>query len=147
MRTLQQNLMFIRMLLVGTLLLPALLVHGQKRNFNWVMASKVWLQFSADTMVSLPMADTVSLRNACISDTNAQFLLLADDFGIRNALFETVQGGSAEDSAGPSRPETIWCCPCRDILIATRSSSMNCRRMHARAWWKWTWQPIAGAER
>lgn len=40
------------------------------------------------------MADTVSLRNACISDTSGQFVLRADDHGIRNALFETLEGGT-----------------------------------------------------
>lgn len=72
-------------------------LHAQERNFNWVFSAGVWLQFTADTLVSLPLADTISHRNACISDTAGQFLLLADDFGIRNALFEIVEGGSAAE--------------------------------------------------
>ena len=70
---------------------------AQKRNFNWIFGSGVWLQFSVDTMVFVPMQDTVSNRNACISDTAGQFVLLADDFGIRNALFQPVEGGSTQE--------------------------------------------------
>ncbi len=89
----------IRAVLVGIFLLPALLSAGQIRNSNWVIGSRSWLHFTADTLESLPMsiADTISQRNACISDTSGQFLLLADDFGIRNALFDPIAGGSPSE--------------------------------------------------
>ncbi|HRO41172.1 MAG TPA: hypothetical protein PLZ25_14775, partial [Flavobacteriales bacterium] len=87
----------------------ALAAQAQQRNFNWVFASGTWLQFSADTMISVPMADTVSLRNASISDVNGQFALLADDFGIRNALFQTLPGGSPADLG--------WNVPAANYLI------------------------------
>lgn len=96
-------------LLVALLIWPLFTVQAQKRNFNWVFASGVWLQFTNDTMLSVPVADTVSLRNASISDTVGQFRLLADDFGIRNALFQTVQGGGAA--------ELGWNVPAANYLI------------------------------
>jgi len=82
---------------------------AQKRNFNWIFGSGVWLQFSADTMVFVPMQDTVSNRNACISDTAGHFVLLADDFGLRNALFQQVEGGSTQ--------ELGWNVPAGNYLI------------------------------
>lgn len=55
------------------------------------------------------MSDTISLRNASISDTSGQFVLLADDHGIRNALFSTLQGGSSS--------ELGWHVPAANYLI------------------------------
>jgi len=82
---------------------------AQARNSNWIFAPGIWLHFEPDTILAFPMADTVSLRNASISDTTGQFALLADDFGIRNALFETVAGGSAA--------ELGWNVPAASYLI------------------------------
>lgn len=83
-----------RQILLWSFLLTGVLLLAQARNTNWVFGSGVWLHIGPDAVTSVPMTDTVSLRNACISDTAGQFLLLADDFGIRNALFDTIQGGS-----------------------------------------------------
>lgn len=92
-------------------LLPLVPCHldAQARNSNWVIAPGIWLHFEPDTILAFPMTDTVSLRNASISDTTGQFALLADDFGIRNALFETVAGGSAA--------ELGWNVPAANYLI------------------------------
>lgn len=98
-----------RAVLVTSFMSALFTVQAQKRNFNWVFASGVWLQFTHDTIVSVPLADTVSLRNASISDTEGQFRLLADDFGIRNALFQLVQGGGAA--------ELGWNVPAANYLI------------------------------
>lgn len=86
-------------LLMGTVLflLSAFPAQAQKRNFNWVVGSGVWFQFTEDTLMVVEAADTVSLRNASMSDTAGQFVLLADDSGIRNALLEPVAGGSSAD--------------------------------------------------
>lgn len=98
-----------RVLLFMWVFCAALGLDAQVRNFNWVFASGTWIQFSADTMISVPMADTVSLRNACISDTSGHFVLLADDLGIRNALFSHVQGGTAA--------ELGWNVPAANYLV------------------------------
>lgn len=79
--------------------------------------SGVWLTISPDTVISELMPDTVSQRNASISDTAGQFLLLADDFGIRNALFEPVQGGSVYDLG--------WNVPAGNYLILPVPGSID----------------------
>lgn len=80
-------------------------VQAQRRNANWVFGTSTWFQFPDSLppvvptmsvgLTILPMQATVSARSAGISDTAGQFLLLADDSGIRNSLFEPVAGGSA----------------------------------------------------
>ena len=85
------------------------MLHAQARNSNWIIGSGVWLQITPDNAFSLPMEDTVSTRNASISDISGQFLLLADDQGIRNAIFNTIQGGSAA--------ELGWQVPAGNYLI------------------------------
>ncbi len=55
------------------------------------------------------MEDSLCARNASISDTSGQFLLLVDDFGIRNAFFNTIEGGSAS--------ELDWQVPAGNYLI------------------------------
>lgn len=79
----------------GALFLIGLLGQAQTRNDNWVFGSGVWLHLTPDQVFSMPIEDTVSQRNASISDPDGQFVLLADDFGIRNAQFEIVAGGTA----------------------------------------------------
>lgn len=72
-------------------------VHAQKRNFNWVFGSGVWVQYTPDSVKGVKTLDMppVSTRSASISDTTGQFRLLADDAGVRNALLEPVAGGTA----------------------------------------------------
>ncbi|MBK7246570.1 MAG: hypothetical protein IPI05_02750 [Flavobacteriales bacterium] len=91
--------------------------QAQLRNSNLVFGSGVWLNIGPETVISELMPDTVSQRNACISDTAGQFLLLADDFGIRNAIFETVQGGSVNDLA--------WNVPAGNYLILPVPGSID----------------------
>src|SRR5690606_35680116 len=97
------------LLSIGLLYCTASALQAQKRNFNWVMGSGVWFQFTGDTLIVLETADTVSLRNASISDTAGQFMLLVDDFGIRNALLQPVEGGSIADLG--------WTVPAGNYLI------------------------------
>lgn len=108
-----------RFLLPVTCLLTSALVplHAQVRNANWVFAPGVWLHFTPDTIVSVAMSDTVSLRNASMSDTSGQFVLLADDMGIRNALFATLQGGSSS--------ELGWHVPAANYLILPSPGIVN----------------------
>lgn len=86
-------------LLLLLLLLLGSPVRAQKRNFNWVFGSGVWVQFSPDSVKGVRTVDMppVSARSASISDTTGQFRLLADDAGIRNALLEPVPGGTAAE--------------------------------------------------
>lgn len=58
-------------------LMTSLPVQAQKRNFNWVFGSGVWLQFTPDSLkvrmgLDMPL---VSARSASISDTAGQFVL------------------------------------------------------------------------
>lgn len=93
-------------------LLAGHLILAQARNSNWIIGSGAWLHLSPDQVISIPMQDTVSLRNASISSIDGQFLLLADDFGIRNSLFNTIDGGT------PSALD--WNVPAGNYLILPR---------------------------
>ncbi|MEO5584435.1 MAG: hypothetical protein ABIQ75_03185 [Flavobacteriales bacterium] len=70
---------------------------GQARNANWVFADGMWMAFTDSSMTMLPSPYSGPARSACISDTVGQFLLLVDDTGIRNNLFNLVGGGSAAE--------------------------------------------------
>ena len=70
-------------------------VHAQQRNANWIFGEGLWVQFAADTFSILPQPEPTSRRTACMSDPQGQFLLLADDHGIRNAEFLPLTGGTA----------------------------------------------------
>lgn len=93
------------------LLLTAPSAHAQKRNFNWVFGSGVWMQFTPDSLKPVMPYDMppVSKRSASISDTAGQFQLLVDDAGIRNALFDPVAGGTVA--------ELGWNVPAGNYLI------------------------------
>ncbi|MEO8067361.1 MAG: hypothetical protein ABI599_06680 [Flavobacteriales bacterium] len=73
-----------------------LLAYGQARNNNWVFANK-WLSFNNGTTALLPLAYQPSFRNACISDTAGNFLLLVDDRGIRDNAFGLMPSGTSSD--------------------------------------------------
>jgi hypothetical protein len=100
-------------------LVIAQLAQAQSRNANWVFGSGVWIHFPDSLPQGLPyddlgltlfsLNDPISDHSACISDTAGQFVLLADDHGIRNALFGTVAGGSAADLG--------WSVPAGNYLI------------------------------
>jgi hypothetical protein len=75
----------------------ALGVSGQARNANWVFADGMWMAFTDSSMTMQPSPYSGPARSSCISDTSGQFLLLVDDTGIRNALFDLLPGGSAAD--------------------------------------------------
>lgn len=92
-------------------LVSSIPVQAQKRNFNWVFGSGVWFQFTQDSLRALREWDMppVSARSASISDTTGQFVLLADDQGIRNALFDPVAGGTAA--------ELGWSVPAGNYLV------------------------------
>lgn len=95
--------MMIRAML-GIALLGPLPLHAQLRNANWVFADGLWVSFLNDTMTLLEPAYVPTPRNACISDTAGQFMLLVDDTGIRNATFELVPGGSATELGWSGTP-------------------------------------------
>jgi hypothetical protein len=60
-----------------------------------VFAENVWMEFQSGEMTWQASSYHPSLRNACISDTSGHLLLLADDSGVRNPLFELVAGGDS----------------------------------------------------
>lgn len=93
------------------LLITALPVQAQKRNFNWVYGSGIWLHFTPDSLKALMVLDMppVSARSASISDTTGQFVLVADDHGIRNALLDPVAGGTVA--------ELGWIVPAGNYLV------------------------------
>ena len=70
-------------------------LHAQQRNANWIFGEGLWVQFAADTFSILAQPEPTSRRTACMSDPQGQFLLLADDHGIRNAQFVPLTGGTA----------------------------------------------------
>ena len=71
------------------------ITHAQNRNLNWIFAKDVWLKFQGDTLSWQPSSYQPSLRNACISDTWGNFIMLADDRGIHDALFDLMPGGDS----------------------------------------------------
>jgi hypothetical protein len=110
---------FPRLLIAGYALLLTQLLPAQHRNANWVFGAGVWFQFPDSLpevvpihsvgMSILPLDEQVSLHSACISDTSGQFMLLADDHGIRNGLFQEVVGGGPVDLG--------WSVPAANYLI------------------------------
>jgi hypothetical protein len=76
-------------------LLCPLLALGQTRNSQMVFATNVWLDFTSDTFTWQASSYNPTLRNGCIGDPAGHFLLLADDRGVRNALFELVMDGDS----------------------------------------------------
>lgn len=108
-----------RHLLFWSCLVIAQFAQAQSRNANWVFGSGVWIHFPDSLPQGLPVDDLgltlfsldepISDHSACISDTIGQFVLLADDHGIRNALFGTVAGGSSADLG--------WSVPAGNYLI------------------------------
>ena len=91
---------------VACVLLSAvpLLAFAQKRNYNWVFGEHMWMSFANDTMVFVPMADTIADHNAAISDTLGNLVLVADEHGIRNGDLDLIAGGSATELGWPSHP-------------------------------------------
>ncbi|MEO8066308.1 MAG: hypothetical protein ABI599_01320 [Flavobacteriales bacterium] len=85
-----------RTLLITCLVGCCMLAQGQARNNNWVFANK-WLSFNNDTTTLPPLAYHPSFRNACISDTAGNFLLLVDDNGVRDNTFGLMPNGTAAD--------------------------------------------------
>lgn len=78
----------------AALLLP-LLLHAQNRNNNWVFGLDMWMSFNNDTLTYLPTSYHPSQRNASMSDTTGNLLLLVDDTGIRDAQFNLLPGADA----------------------------------------------------
>lgn len=81
-----------------------LLVHGQERNYNWVFGEHIRMSFANDTMLFVPMADTISDHNASISDTLGNLVLVVDEHGIRNGDLVPIVGGSASELGWPAHP-------------------------------------------
>lgn len=86
-----------RTLATPLFLFSSLVAWGQARNANWVFSDGMWMHFADSTMAMLPSPYSSSSRSACISDTSGQFLLLADDSGIRDAQFNLLAGASAAE--------------------------------------------------
>lgn len=75
--------------------LAGLCVFSQARNNNWIINGNMWLSWNNGGVEQLPALYNPSPRTASISDTQGDLVLLADDSGIRNALFELIPGGDA----------------------------------------------------
>ena len=70
-----------------------LLASGQKRNYNWVFGEHMWMDFANDTMVFVPVADTIADHNAAIKRTLGSLVLVADEHGIRSGDPGPDRGG------------------------------------------------------
>ncbi len=86
-----------RTLATPLFLLASMVACGQARNANWVFSDGMWMHFADSAMAMVPSPYNSSSRSACISDISGQFLLLADDTGIRDAQFNLLAGGSAAE--------------------------------------------------
>jgi hypothetical protein len=84
-------------------------VLGQARNANWVFADGMWMSFTDSSMAMQPSPYSGPPRSSCISDTAGQFLLLVDNTGVRNALFDLLPGASAA--------ELGWTAPAANFMI------------------------------
>lgn len=71
--------------------------EAQKRNNNWVFGLRSWITFNDTAPATLPMAYSPSWRNASMSDTSGNFLLMVDDSGIRNSMFNLLLDGAPTD--------------------------------------------------
>ena len=87
----------VRPLVLGCLIAVPLLLCAQKRNNNWVFGARGWLSFNGFTPDTLPLPYAPGWRNASISDTAGNFLMVVDEIGVHNALFGVMPGGGATD--------------------------------------------------
>src|SRR5262245_53795502 len=83
-----------KLALVCTLVAP-LFLFAQKRNNNWVFGQRSWITFNGPIPDTLPLSYRPSWRNASMSDTAGNFLMMVDDHGIHNGLFGLMPNGSA----------------------------------------------------
>lgn len=82
---------------------------AQLRNANWIFGEHLWVNFTEGEFGTLPQPASTAERTACMSDTEGNFLLLADDHGIRDPAFASLSGGSAA--------ELGWNAPMGNFLI------------------------------
>lgn len=102
-------LLSMRIIFLFSWVCAVIAAQAQLRNAHWVMGG-VWVTVQEDgTVQELPFSGTTSLHTACISDTEGQLALLADDQGIRNAALAVLPGGSAA--------ELGWSTPMANYLV------------------------------
>lgn len=85
--------------------------QAQLRNANWIVAQQAWLNFAGTNPANFPLSWAPTARNATMSDTLGNLLMVADETGLHDATFAPMPNGAAADLGWPAELSALMILP------------------------------------